>query len=70
VKVKLLVDIMFEYAGMRKTLWKAGTVLSAKKLDACYWVTTGERTPVPLGFENPGSLYETNCFFHECEEVK
>lgn len=78
MKAKLLTNILFEYGGMKKTMFKEGMILDAREafkfidgkqtdiLDG-YWVTNSERTVSPPGFENPGSLFEIKCFIQECE---
>lgn len=80
MKVKLLVDILFEYAGMKKTMFKSGQILNAKPsrkwidgeetdIQDGYWINNGERTIPAPGKENPGSLFETKCLLSECEVV-
>lgn len=79
-QVRLKVPILFEYGGLKKTLWKAGTILDVtreakrwigtKATDEVigYWITNNERALVEdPKLTNPGSLYETMCLLEECE---
>jgi hypothetical protein len=84
MKIKLLVDILFEYGGMRKTLFKAGAIFNA--IHSYRWVIKNgfhEETDEPNGYwigdermatkpplENPGTLIRTKCFLNECEVVE
>lgn len=86
MKVRLLSNVVFEYGGMRKTMWVKGDILQARNGYAFvigprgtpvlgdvvdgYWITTGERTKPPEGASHSGALYETKCFLSEAEIVE
>lgn len=82
MKIKLLVDIDFEFSGMKKTRFKAGQIfndatpaftfkkgiLGWEQTDIIdgYWIGS-ERTPQNPKLEAPGFLIRTKCLLRECE---
>lgn len=85
VKVRLLTNILFEYFGVKKTLFKKGSVFEGrpsykyvlnpltKQVEETNildgYWIGNERGPKPLKGEAPGCLIETKCFLYECEIV-